>query len=206
MLIAFEGVDSSGKATATDFLSKYLTAHGKQVKSLSFPRYDGPVGPLIYELLQTPDARPELKQALMLADRLAAVNELTDTSMITICDRYVMSGVVYGLADGLNEPWLYKMHQTLPKADIQILMDVDPALGAKRRGAPRDENEKNLDKLQIIREKYLSIWNTNRQHSVGTWYIVNASVSPANVQHQLISVYTDAMKHQAWRLSAYAAH
>lgn len=196
MLIAIEGVDASGKNTVTSFLADYLTKIRVLSKSIAFPRYDGPIGPIIKNLLKDPTSAPELKQAAMLADRLGAIDMLMEGAQghnTVVCDRYCMSGIVYGIADGLNEPWLYQMHKVLPEAKLQILLDIDPEEAARRRGKPRDANETNFVLLNRVRQLYLDIWKTNRTHQRGTWRIIDASQHIEIVKQQVADAYHEAV-------------
>lgn len=208
MLIAIEGIDGSGKATAAKTLADYFKSQRHQVTSLTFPRYDGPIGDVIRELLTTPGSKPELKQAAMLADRLAAIDELSDINRTVICDRYVMSGIVYGMADGLEEPWLYSVHKTLPKADLQVLLDIDPVISSKRRATPRDENEKNLKLLEAARYTYLDIWDANELLSPYSWIVIDATRSPEAIAIEIIAAYNDLIdsKKGTWTAQSEAAY
>jgi dTMP kinase len=208
LLVALEGIDSSGKATASALLADYFKSQKHNVVSLAFPRYDGPIGKVIRDLLTTPGSKPELKQAAMLADRLAAVDLLTDKSKTIICDRYVMSGIVYGMADGLEEPWLWAIHKTLPKADFQVLLDIDPQVSSKRRDTPRDENEKNLALLNAARNTYLDIWDQNEMINPYRWITVDATQEPKAVVHEIISAYNDLVdsKKNSWTAESEAAY
>jgi thymidylate kinase len=97
------------------------------------------------------------------------------------------------------------MHQTLPKADIQILLDIDPLISSKRRDTPRDENEKNINKLQAIRKKYLEIWHKNSANQFGVWYIVNANQEFEHVKVDVCKAYDHAQLMKSYNLSSYAA-
>jgi dTMP kinase len=205
MICAIEGCDAAGKASICQALLEYLKSLGKDAEVIAFPRYSGPVGSLIKETLCTPNFRPEILQSLMLADRLAAVDILANPNKEIICDRYYMSGIVYGAVEGLNEPWLYSMHQTLPRADVQILLDIDPLISSKRRDKPRDENEKNIDKLQAIRKKYLDIWHVNSANQFGVWYVVNANQEFDFVKADVRKAYDHSQLMKSYNLSSYAA-
>lgn len=208
MLIAVEGVDASGKNTVTNFLSEYLTKLNVPNKSIAFPRYDGPVGKIIKQLLEDPTAAPELKQAAMLADRLGAIDILMESMFgnnTIICDRYIMSGIVYGLADGLDEPWLYKMHSMLPKAELQILLDIDPEEAAKRRRIPRDANETNFKLLHKVRKTYLDIWNS-KSNAHGLWQVIDASQDQDIIKYQVAEAYHQAVKLYTYVDTATAAY
>lgn len=144
----------------------------------------------------------------MLADRLGAINLLDEGArgwQTVICDRYVMSGIVYGLADGLDEPWLYQMHSTLPKADLQILLDIDPREAARRRGRPRDANESNFALLDKVRKLYNDIWVSNHERR-GTWCIIDSSRDLEEVKRHVADAYHDAVAAKTFVYSAEAAY
>jgi dTMP kinase len=50
-LIAFEGLDQSGKQTQAEALHDHLSAAGRQVRLLSFPDYATPMGSEIFRAL-----------------------------------------------------------------------------------------------------------------------------------------------------------
>lgn len=208
MLIAIEGIDSAGKHTVATALAEYFESQKHKVTSLAFPRYHGPIGKVIWELLTTPGSKPELKQAAMLADRLAAIDELSASDRTIICDRYVMSGVVYGMADGLDEPWLWSMQKTLPKADLQVLLDIDPKVSSKRREVPRDENEKNLKLMQAARDTYLDIWESNEIKNPYRWITVDATQPRGVIVREIVIAYNDLVdsKKHSWIAEAEAAY
>lgn len=193
MLLALEGCDAMGKATQASALNIYLTKKGLSTRLVAFPRDDGPAGSLIRDMLSERynlgAALPRVIQSLMLADRMAAVDILNNPGGVTICDRYTMSGVVYGLADGLEEPWLYNMHKCLPQADVQILLDGNPEIATKRRPVMRDRYEKDFAKLHKIREIYKSIWENKAKAESGRWYVINAMQEPIVVLHDIVAAY-----------------
>ncbi len=189
-IIAIEGIDASGKKTACATLSTYLKTLGLgPVASFDFPNYNGPCGDLIAKLLKTKLSefntleQAKLIQSVMLADRLDAIAKFkkfpVTTAAFIVCDRYYMSGIVYGWADGLSAMWLEDMHCTMPRADLQILIDVDPVQAAKRRDQPRDEYEKDLNKQLKVRDKYLEIWHDNSDKP--GWAVVDGSQSASDV-------------------------
>lgn len=204
MLVAIEGVDGMGKCTQANMLKARLNADNTLARVISFPRDDGPAGATIRGLLSgkymmvdylnvhAKTAELETIQALMLADRLAAGDLLRENGVVTICDRYIFSGIVYGAVDGLDEPWLYSMHKLLPQPDIQILLDANPEIAKLRRPVMRDRYERDFVKLHKIREKYLSIWREAASASLGKWFIVDASQDPDVVHANVVNCYNKA--------------
>src|SRR6476660_7147698 len=71
MLIAFEGLDQSGKETQARHLRARLERDGIRVHSLSFPEYDTPIGQELRKALAGErDFSAEVMQLLYVANRL----------------------------------------------------------------------------------------------------------------------------------------
>ena len=90
MLIAFEGLDQSGKETQSRTLRARLEADGHRVRSLSFPEYDTPIGGEIRQALDgARDFTPDVMQLLYVANRLEFKARLMlwlDAGDVVICD------------------------------------------------------------------------------------------------------------------------
>ena len=70
LLIAFEGLDQSGKQTQAETLAARLSAGGRTVRQLSFPDYETPIGSEIGRALQGErDYGPDVMQLLYVANR-----------------------------------------------------------------------------------------------------------------------------------------
>jgi dTMP kinase len=188
LIVAIEGVDCAGKATQSKKLYEHLFAQFKtKVKLFAFPRYDGPCGDLITKLLKTKlDCFQDIEQAqllqtLMLADRLDAIESFNVYDYV-VCDRYYMSAIVYGQSDKLAEPWLTRMHSTMPQADLQFLIDFDPTQAVNRRGNPRDINESNLEKQIFVRNKYLEIWE---KEASSQWVVIDGHKPEEHIHERI---------------------
>src|SRR5437867_11081039 len=119
-LIAFEGLDQSGKQTQAETLRDRLKADGRRVRLLSFPDYGTCIGEEIARALQGErDYGPDVMQLLYIANRYERKPDLQrwlDGGLILVCDRYVASSVAYGEAQGLDAGWLAEMQRFLPPA------------------------------------------------------------------------------------------
>ena len=159
LLIAFEGLDQSGKQTQAELLRDRLKADGYKVRLLSFPDYGTSIGEEIARALQGErDYGPEVMQLLYVANRYERKDEILhwlEGGLILICDRYVASSVAYGEAHGLDAIWLADMQQYLPRPDITVLLDIAPETAARRKTADRDRYERDLELLARVRESYL---------------------------------------------------
>ena len=159
LLIAFEGLDQSGKQTQAELLRERLKADGYKVRLLSFPDYGTSIGEEIARALQGErDYGPEVMQLLYVANRYERREEILhwlEGGLILICDRYVASSVAYGEAHGLDAAWLTDMQRYLPRADVTFLLDIAPETAARRKTTDRDRYERDLELLARVRESYL---------------------------------------------------
>ena len=159
LLIAFEGLDQSGKQTQAELLSDRLKAAGRAVRLLSFPDYRTPIGAEIARALRGEhDYPPDLMQLLYVANRHEFRNEIAsnkDAGTILVCDRYVASSVAYGEAQGLDAAWLVDIQRYLPQPDMIVLLDIPAEVSARRKTADRDKYERDLTLLKRVRESYL---------------------------------------------------
>jgi dTMP kinase len=159
LLIAFEGLDQSGKQTQAELLRDRLTASGQQVQLLSFPDYTTAIGREIDAALHGGrDYAADVMQLLYIANRYewkGRVLDARDRGAILVCDRYLASSVAYGEAQGLDAQWLLQIQRFLPQPDITFLLDIAPEVSARRKAADRDKYERDLALLARVRASYL---------------------------------------------------
>jgi dTMP kinase len=157
-LIAFEGLDQSGKQTQTDALAAALTAAGRRCQLLSFPDYSTAIGTEIHKALHGErDHAPDVMQLLYVANRYEFRTRLESwiaDGRIVVCDRYKASSIAYGEAQGLDAAWLTEIQKFLPAADLTILLDIPPEVAVDRKAANRDRYERDLDLLTRVRRSY----------------------------------------------------
>ena len=159
LLIAFEGLDQSGKQTQAETLASRLTADGRTVRQMSFPDYDTPIGSEIGRALHGErDYGPDVMQLLYVANRYEWKNEIIrarTAGEVVICDRYIASSVAYGEAHGLDARWLLDIQRHLPRPDITFLLDIAPEVSARRKTQDRDKFERDMALLARVRDSYL---------------------------------------------------
>ena len=172
LLIAFEGLDQSGKQTQAELLRDRLTARGRAVRLLSFPDYGTSIGEEIGRALRGERPYgPEVMQLLYVANRYERKQEIADAKAagtILVCDRYLASSVAYGEAQGLDPSWLLDIQKQLPQPDVTILLDIPPDESARRKRAGRDKYERDLAMLARVRDSYL-------RQAVGGWVQLDAA-------------------------------
>jgi dTMP kinase len=179
MLIVFEGLDQSGKETQARTLRARLEERGYEVRTLSFPEYETPVGREIREALAGQrDFPPDVMQLLYVANRLEFRPKLDawlTAGDVVICDRFRASSVAYGEAQGLDAHWLEQIQRFLPQPDLTLLLDIAPETAVKRKAAGRDRYERDLALLSRVRESY------QRQATRTDWVLIDAEQSKDDV-------------------------
>jgi len=159
LLIAFEGLDQSGKQTQAERLKAAVEARGRTAVLLDFPSYETRIGSEIGAGLQGQrDYGPDTMQLLYVANRYEKkpqIEKLLAAGTIVICDRYLASSIAYGEAQGLDGAWLRDAQKYLPAPDLTILLDIAPETAAGRKTANRDRYERDLALLSRVRASYL---------------------------------------------------
>ena len=172
LLVAFEGLDQSGKQTQAELLRDRLISNGRRVRLLSFPDYQTVIGGEIGRALRGErNYTADVMQLLYVANRYEFKDEIlrvTESGTIILCDRYLASSVAYGEAQGLDAEWLTDIQKYLPQPDITILLDIAPEVSATRKTSDRDKYERDLSLLSRVRSSYL------RQSGAARWARLNA--------------------------------
>jgi dTMP kinase len=171
-LIAFEGLDQSGKETQAKRLAPWFEARGRRVQLVGFPDYTTPIGQEIGLALRGErDFPADVIQLLYVANRhewKQAIEAWVNEGRVVISDRYVASSVAYGEAQGLSPAWLTNIQVGLPTPTVTVLLDIAPEVAARRKQRDRDKFERDLALLGRVRESYL------RQAAAGDWVIIDA--------------------------------
>src|ERR671914_391901 len=158
MLIAFEGLDQSGKETQAQQLRERLRASGRKVRLISFPDYGTSIGEEIARALQGErEYGHDVMQLLFVAnrhERREAILEWINGGLILLCDRYRASSIAYGEAQGLDAAWLEDIQRFLPAPDFTIFIDIAPETAAKRKAHDRDRYERDSSLLHRVRQSY----------------------------------------------------
>lgn len=154
LLIAFEGIDGTGKSTQISLLAEYLRSQGKDVIVTREPT-DSDYGRRIRELyLCREQCSPEEELDLFIQDRKLHVTKLIKPALnagrIVLTDRYYYSTAAYQGANGLDAADILQRNRFAPRPDLVILLTMPPELSAERissRGEQRNAFEQ-LDNLR----------------------------------------------------------
>lgn len=186
MFYAVEGIDGAGSSMQARLLYEHLVASGFSAYLTHEPS-NGSVGQHLRRLLRGEGSAaisPESMALLFAADRvqhahLDIVPRLQRGEHV-ICDRYVLSSLVY---QGLDLPlaWVEQINRHAPPPDVTILIDTPSPQAARRRaqrGGPTEIFDS--DTLQHrLRERYVALLPPNGIHLDGT-------AAPQAIFHQLL--------------------
>ncbi len=158
-LIAFEGLDQSGKQTQAERLLAAFRAAGHGAEFLTFPEYTTAIGTEIGHALQGErHYDPDTLQLLYIANRFEFRPQILrwlDDGRMVVCDRYLASSIAYGQAQGLDAVWLTQIQSRLPQPSLTLLLDIPPDASLNRKQVARDKFERDLPLLGRVRESYL---------------------------------------------------
>ncbi len=158
VIIAFEGLDQSGKQTQAERLRDHVRAHGRKSRLVTFPDYGTSIGEEIARALQGErEYGPDVMQLLYVANRYERKPDLQrwlDAGLVLVSDRYTASTIAYGEAFGLDAGWLEDIQRFLPAPMLTILLDIAPATAARRKSTDRDRYERDLALLGRVRDAY----------------------------------------------------
>jgi dTMP kinase len=185
LLIAFEGLDQSGKQTQAERLKAALEARGRTCVLLDFPSYETHIGKEIDEALHGGrDYGPDVMQLLYVANRYEKkpqIEKMLADGTVVVCDRYLASSIAYGEAQGLDAAWLREIQRYLPPPDLTILLDIAPETAAGRKTSNRDKYERDLALLSRVRESY------RRQAEAAGWLRLDGERAKEAVAADVIS-------------------
>jgi len=170
-LIAFEGLDQSGKQTQAERLRDRLKEEGRKARLVSFPDYGTSIGEEIARALSNErDYEADVMQLLYVANRYEKKSDLQrwlDGGLILVADRYTASSVAYGEALGLDPGWLTDVQRFLPPASLTILLDIAPETAVTRKSVDRDRYERDLAMQARVRASY------HRQAQAQGWVVLD---------------------------------
>lgn len=184
-LIAFEGLDQSGKQTQAESLRDAALAQRRDCLLLSFPDYGTAIGAEISKALHGErEYGADTMQLLYVANRYEkrpSLESLLAAGTIVVCDRYTASSIAYGEAQGLDPDWLSEIQRFLPRPDLTIVLDIPPETAVARKSSGRDRFERDLSLLSRVRDSY------RRQSMQADWLLLDGGREKAAVARDVLT-------------------
>lgn len=201
-LIAFEGVDASGKTTQAEALVKNLKSQGYKVIYTKEPT-DGEIGKLIRQILNYEIKVPAISlQYLFCADRAVHQNIIVDLlkrNYIVITDRYFWSAVAYGISDmnGSSDFYLtafsiLSFYNQFISPDYTLFLDVETDEAARRIAKSHKHKEiyDRKEKLVKIDAAYKNLIKRFKNE----FTIIDANRQASEVSKELLEVVKKKLK------------
>jgi dTMP kinase len=143
LLIAFEGIDGSGKSTQARRLERSLRERGFDVVGTKEPTH-GPWGEKLRRSFRDGRLPRDEEIEAFIADRQEHVAQVIAPSMrrgaVVICDRYFLSNAAYQGTDLPSADAILRRNEAIAKIpDRVFVIEVPPDAGLRRverRGAP----------------------------------------------------------------------
>jgi dTMP kinase len=206
--IAFEGIDRCGKSTQVDALRSTLLEQGLRVGHRGAPggslREPGgtPAGEAVRDVLLHRDHEidPWAEALLYAAARAQLVADVVRPSLgegwVVLCDRFVDSSLAYqGHARGLGIDRVAELNRWATGGlvpDVTVVLEVDPALAARRGGgeAPDRIEREGLAFQQRVAEGYRAVVARDRERYVVVDGARDAAAVAAEVARRVLDRLT----------------
>lgn len=186
--IVFEGIDGCGKSTQSRLLADRLgveptrepggTSLGTSLRAL---------------LLDGDHVEPRAEALLMAADRAQHVGTVIEPALASgqwvVCDRYVASTFAYqGFGRGLDLGDLELLVAWATAGlvpDLTVLIDLDPAEAARRRGGQEPDRFEaaGLEFSTRVAEGYRHL----AERAPDAWLVVDGLHTPAEIASEVLS-------------------
>lgn len=137
LLLAFEGIDGTGKSSQVQLLADALRGQGYPVVTTREPT-DGPYGRRIRAFFaKRHQLSPAAELELFMDDRRQHVRELIEPALasgqIVLTDRYYLSTAAYQGAAGRDPEEIMAANEAFaPVPDLVLLLTLPPAVGIRR--------------------------------------------------------------------------
>ena len=205
LFIVFEGGEGAGKGSVLSAVAEWLRAQGIEPLCTRAPG-GTPEGLVIRSALVQSGANwePSAELLMMMADRAQHVGRVIRPALaagrVVLCDRFVGSTLAYqGGGRGLSSKLIGDLQAVAAagvSADLNLLLDVPPAIGLKRslkRLAEEKSSEDLFERLDLgfherVRASFLEQAAGDPEH----WTVIDARRPIAevvdDVKQQLLSV------------------
>jgi dTMP kinase len=195
VFFTFEGIDGCGKTTQLNLLAEYLRAQGREVVTTREPggtKLAEAIRNYLLHSTQPLDSRAEL--LLFGAARAQHVAEVIRPALrsgaFVLSDRFADSSVAYqGAGLGLSADFIRQMNAFATaelSPHLTLFLDVDPAVGQRRRAAERDDRieARGLEFQAKVREGFVSIARDEPERMI----VLDASPAPDVIHQQILAV------------------
>ena len=179
-LLAFEGIDGSGKSTQLMLLAERLKREGVPVYTTMEPTAS-PIGAMIRQVLTGRiKMDPKVIAALFVADRLDhllndvdGIRMKVEAGTTVLTDRYYFSSYAYQSVD-MPMDWVIQANEESRKIlrpTATVFIDVPPKMAIERivKGRASRELFEEQSRLEAVRERYLEAFERTKDTETILW-------------------------------------
>ncbi|HEY9705044.1 MAG TPA: dTMP kinase [Allocoleopsis sp.] len=202
LFIVIEGLDGSGKSTASKELAQLLEQHApNSVKTTYEPNDDCCAGIFIRDVLKgkIPDFHPNLLALAFATNRLDHCHRVvtpwleSGEGKIVLCDRFYLSSLVYQSNAEMNFDKILTINEFARKPDIIFFINVDTKVCYERikgRNQPLELFERNFDET---RAKYFEAIDYLKTKHGDNIVEIDGSGTVEEVAKSMFDVIVDAL-------------
>ena len=191
--IVLEGLDGSGKSEISRRLHERMSgALGEHVLLTYEPHDPSAAGEYIRQILRKEIAVSSRTLALAFALNRADHNERVIAPFLTagdrrvvICDRYLLSSLVYQSTGGLSVEDVLALNAGARPPDVTLFLDARPETCYARMDARRGDRQLFEEQLAETRDKYLTIIQMLQARGA-SMHILDANGSVTDVLNAVI--------------------
>ncbi|MFX0020621.1 MAG: dTMP kinase [Promethearchaeota archaeon] len=195
--LVLEGIDGSGTSTHSHLLKGFLETKGFKVH-LTLEPSESDIGKLVRKYLKDKNVPPTTDALLFAADRdfhyQNEIKEKLSEGYIVISDRYIESSIVYQSiqSDEISIEWVKTINKYAGKADLTIILDIDPKISLARKTSENLEKFEYVSFLDKVRNLYLS------RAKEEDYFIINTNDIIEFVQQKIQDVVLDKLKEKGF--------
>jgi len=209
VLVTFEGIANSGKATQMKLLVDSLTAEGKPLLATREPFIELTriaevlVGASKLHTHGDDDTLEKLEKYhlskctdvfLFAADRAEHVDKVIYPALrkgrIVLVDRYLHSSLAYQSYGGVGTEWISSVNHFAPKPDLIIYLKITPEESTKRQ--PTKGKEKPFQRYAKDDIEDHACKQYDRMANEGTnWFVVDGMQSIEKIQEEIKQEFDD---------------
>ncbi len=201
ILVAFEGIDGSGKTTQIYKVADYLRERNYTVTVTHEPNPDSPYSQFIkQEVHQNRDnTSPEKELEWYTKDRAWDLKNnilpALERKELVLVDRYYLSSAAYqGGLDAFTLDYVLAKNSFARRPDLWIILDVAVKLGQARLKMREKRNDDQLEKAEYQKKVLVNYQRLSEMDVGGQVVWIDASIEEAQLTQVIGQVIIDFLK------------
>lgn len=155
-IIAFAGLDGSGKTTQLEQIKKNFESYGFKVKIQR--HFETDIGKNC-EIIITQTKNPIIRALAFALDEYSQKieNETDNKYDIILCDRSHFCALAYSQAQGLSEKWIRTLYEYSQSYTVCIYLDIATEISRKHKNTDQFSPNISKEQFESVRNLYLQM-------------------------------------------------